>query len=261
MSIESGTRPTFSGPALSVHAASPDVQGDDRMSGSSSLLLEGGPPDLASDEEALERTSRRTGTARGSVTLLVMIIAFWQATVLRKYSKRFPESIFSGDHVQLNESCHVLFRVTSISVGLSALLICVDGILMAIAFAGLEKKLDACVGVIRVVEGFANLSKLCITVAGISVLFSNVKEEEAAHCKDLFICAWWCFLGLYLASAAIGCCLLVFLAGISAGLVSAQAIQSRQFPQSGVGTAPYGTMDSNAQLVQPFAGRGHRLSD
>jgi len=195
------------------------------------------------------------------LTLVVVVIACWQAAILARYSLHFPSAIYTGDHVTLNTSCADLFWVTRVSLVLSIILIGIDcAVALASMTIRLERNCQGCISVGTMAEGFGGLVKIYITVSGIlAILGSNDRDVE--QCSDLYNCAWWCFVGLYVVSAAVGCCICVFFFGLTAGAMAREAPNSNprreQLPPS---VPQYGTLGAIGRAeVQPFSGQGHKL--
>eukprot|EP00933_Yihiella_yeosuensis_P031102 TRINITY_DN2463_c0_g1_i1.p1 TRINITY_DN2463_c0_g1~~TRINITY_DN2463_c0_g1_i1.p1 ORF type:complete len:287 (-),score=31.44 TRINITY_DN2463_c0_g1_i1:118-885(-) len=221
------------------------------------------------NESPTQASSRNQNATRarlansGSNSLLILIIASWQAVLISKYSKTFPHSILTGEHTQLNKSCSDLFWATDYSLLIAVFLILIDGTFVLVAFnPGLEDKLDGCIGLVRFFETVAGLLKLYVSIMGIFVIM-GAKGSEIGDCYDLYYCAWWCFVGLLLLNALMGCCMIIFLAGLHLGRASAGAegvsVNAAAPPMYGAVTGQPG--QPQAEVVTPFTGHGHRLGD
>eukprot|EP00930_Biecheleria_cincta_P005488 TRINITY_DN106418_c0_g1_i1.p1 TRINITY_DN106418_c0_g1~~TRINITY_DN106418_c0_g1_i1.p1 ORF type:complete len:252 (-),score=39.33 TRINITY_DN106418_c0_g1_i1:108-863(-) len=210
---------------------------------------------------------RTSGTLRGLVIFIGVIVAMWQSALVARYSKTFPSSLVTGEHVPLSSaSCTELLWVTRTSACVLIFMILVDVTLTLLSITpSMERKMENCISLVQLLDAIGGMVKLYITIVGILAI-AAVSRDEVDHCPDLYYCAWWCFVGLYLVSMALGCCLLVFVAGLAAGTITGHQAARESLPLH-MGPAAYGTTSTQPQAqrpdatVQPFMGQGHRLSD
>jgi len=151
------------------------------------------------------------------VTLFLLFVTVWQAVVLSRHSVSFPWSILTGAHEpNMTPSCDKLFWVTNWSLFLSIFMIMSDCALM---FAVHTRGMEGCLEAVKMGEAVANFVKMIIAVCGIFVVAFQVRSEETANCRELYSCAWWCFVGFLLVPCLV-CGL--FIAGVRTGLAGAQ---------------------------------------
>lgn len=225
---------------------------------SSAPGVDGAAPsdDVAAAEASTE--SPRAGCSHTSA--FVLIIMVWQAIVLRKHSKSFPGSIFSGEHNALSAPCEKLYWVLNWSLFLSIFMIALDVSIFCVAkLPGLSDALPGCLHLVKFGEAVGNFLKLFVGLVGFWVVAVQVKSSQVGDCSELYSCAWWCFLGFLL----LPCLVCVFLVGVHAGASAAHQGAYPNTPSDSllVQGPSYGTTAHPAQpaALPPFSGQGHKL--
>lgn len=236
------------------------------------------PPQDAAPHERSDGPEPRGSSSNGFSTLVMLIIITWQGCMVSKYGMSFPGTILTGEHKPLNSSCTNLFWITDWSLFLSLFMVVLDGVLTTIAVAPrLKERFAGCVSLAKFGEGFTGLMKTWIAIAGIVVILFRVDPKETHECRDLYQCAWWCFVGVLLVPVAMFCC---FMAVVGTASTVAQAVDADGAglidtgAGAGIGAplgghrASYGTgliaqpqgPRMSEHTVQPFSGKGNKLA-
>mmetsp|Transcript_22877 Transcript_22877/g.72442 ORF Transcript_22877/g.72442 Transcript_22877/m.72442 type:complete len:209 (+) Transcript_22877:83-709(+) len=181
----------------------------------------------------------------------------WQGSVLLKYTPGPKAMVLTGKHVQLNNSCESMFVVLSWSLFLSIVVAILN---LTLALMSLIPCLVVLRDLVKVWMRLTGVFEAMVAIWGVTVISFQVREPETHACRDLYACAWWCFVGFLLLPAIVLLVSCLFLAGFATGAAAArEAGAARPTPQ------PTGTYGSNGTVhhpsgnVQPFSGQPHRL--
>lgn len=143
--------------------------------------------------------------------LLSLIIICWQSTVVERYSLYWPGSLWSGHaNVLLNQSCERIYFVMHWTLFWTYVSLFCEFLLLMVAFVpliGLCCLPCMCCCVLGDMLGY--LGKFGFAVWGFWVVLT-VRSAETPGCQDLYSCAWWSYLGIFLLSivfVALSCCI------------------------------------------------------
>mmetsp|Transcript_23717 Transcript_23717/g.68566 ORF Transcript_23717/g.68566 Transcript_23717/m.68566 type:complete len:198 (+) Transcript_23717:92-685(+) len=149
----------------------------------------------------------KQGSTNALSALATLLVLWWQSIVVARYIKDFPESLWTGEaRFAMNDSCRSLLWVMRWTVLLSFFILIAEFVLACLfATPAIRSVCTPCIGLLAIADGVAQLAKFAMWIWGLAVLL-NVDEHQAEACSDLALCAWWTYLGIFLVSLAVMCC-------------------------------------------------------
>mmetsp|Transcript_43474 Transcript_43474/g.135240 ORF Transcript_43474/g.135240 Transcript_43474/m.135240 type:complete len:183 (+) Transcript_43474:89-637(+) len=154
---------------------------------------------------ALGEPAGRPSNPLLNVTGLIfsIVVVVWQANVVGRYMREFPSSLWTGTtRHPLNRSCSALFFVMHWTVFLTFFVAVIEALMLCMRSVCCVPCLGAC----AVVDFIAQVSKAAFLVWGfVTILSVDGHQPVVGACNDLWVCAWWTYLGFLLASLAVGC--------------------------------------------------------
>jgi len=129
------------------------------------------------------------------VILLVALI-IWEAHVLHDFTKKWPNSIWTGSHTELNATCSRLFDLLSKSLMLAAFAVTVE--IVAACFRPLR----------RIAEGglcLATGAMVALSAYGFYIVV-NINQSECSDCLELYSSAYRLFVVLILCGVCLCSC-------------------------------------------------------
>jgi len=138
---------------------------------------------------------------------LGIVATVWKNTMVTHYGTSFPSSLWTGKHVEMNASCRNMFRVVHWSAFFTLLCTVMElSMLVVLLVPKIRVLCVPCLVSCRCLDFIAWVCKLVLSVWGLIVVLFMVTQSECSTCHDLHLCAWWCYLGLFLMQLIFGCC-------------------------------------------------------
>lgn len=103
----------------------------------------------------------------------------------------------------MNASCEHLFDVMLWSLFATCAIIVFEAV--TFVFAMLPPYYECCAGLVLSGECIAGLGRQAIAIWGLVVVLT-VDRSDVSVCRDLYACAWWCFVGFLVLGIALVCC-------------------------------------------------------
>jgi len=138
----------------------------------------------------------------------IAVVVCWQAVTVSYHSKSFPSALWTGETNEvLNPACARVFFVMRWNVMLACFIITAKAIIAA------TQDIQACLPftkILTIMDVIAELAKWGCNMWGLYVVLTTDEKQVQGQCPDLWICAWWSFLGFLLIILVGVCCTVIF---------------------------------------------------
>jgi len=141
------------------------------------------------------------------ILLPMVLISMWQALVVQKYSMLWPDAMWNWSSIYSGQACRKIFFVIHWTLALNLIITTLEAIALVVTVVPqLHACFWPCVYLSSAMECCAGLVRCALAMWGMFVV-AGTDSESCEMCRDLYSCAWWCFIGMFGLSLVVGSCL------------------------------------------------------